>query len=453
MTRSIIRMMLTRYLWLPLLGGAFGVGTAFIGAAMVYPRYVARVPFQVLPPPGAISAEPPHYVTINGVEMDRVICRQQLFWQQDAFFSDVLASPEFHPQDKPNQECRWLAANRLDPLKAIKRDLVLLPDAEAWGFEVRMTARDPGDAYNLVHAAVRVYLQRVRAESTQKRAKFLVDLNDAIKAAEADLEVKREDLSDTRRRSLEVLMARLEIEKTSVQDLHRELTLSETAATDAQNKYENISKRRSDGQDIELPPELQKIIEDDYTLKTLLNTRLAWEQERAARQGGDGPRIDEIGARLAKIDELIAERRKKLTAEAQDRYVEMLAEEAANKRALANYVADITKKREALVTTLGQELLERRQRSEKLKDAEDIVAKLRVQLTLAQTNLATDDTRIAKIDDPQFPTKPANLEWHAFAPQGAIGAASGMFIGLLGAWFFARRRAGVAPAVITSPPA
>jgi hypothetical protein len=467
MAKSICGWMVTRYAWLPPLGAVLGAGAAlgvFALVAAANPRYMASVPFQVLPPPQSISGEqPPPPPRLDQNDVAQIIHRQQFLWKQDKFLSDVLATVEFHPQDKPNHECAWLTANKRDPLRALKRDLTLVPDVKSASFEIRMTARDPAEAFILVQAAAKVFLVRLRSDSASRKNTFLTDMDIAVKEKQADFQLKSDAMVDySRRHGIDVLQSRFEIEKNSLQDLNSKYTLADAAASSAEMRYETIHIMQRDGKEVPLSPDLLLSVENDVTLKALIAARLNWEQERvvALVPNANPQHLAEIEARLKKIDEQIAGTRKTLTDDARTRMVKMLDGEAVNRRFLASYMGDIRKKKEDIVTAIGQDLLVWQQRLDELKEAGDTLAKLRYQLSMAQAGRAVDDSGIAKLDDPLLPDKPVGLDWEAFWPWGIVWAAVGLFTGLLAAWRLAWRRAcrnlatpASPPAVITSPPA
>jgi hypothetical protein len=465
MSQCVCDSVFTRYLWLPLLGAILGAGIALAVSAISEannPRFVASVPFQVLPPSEPITRE--NLPDLNKDDVPQVIHRQLFMFRQDAFLRDVLASAEFHPDDKPNRECAWLAANKLNPLRALKRDLVVVPDLDAASFEVRMTTPDPVESFTLVQAAVRTYLQRLSSDSQMRRAKYLLDLENAVQEKQKELDLKTAALVDySKRNNLDTLKTSYEVEKSALTDLNREYTLADAAAKTAEERYRAIIIKVDGKEDIPLSSDLLQNIENDSTLRTLINTRLTLYQERAAavytqttgRVASDR-QVQEIDARVSEVDKQIKDTRDRLTKDARTRYVTLLHDESTNKRNLADYVKQIRMDKEDRVTHTAQNLVVWQQRVDEVKTAGDIVARLRTQLSLAQANRAVDDTRIAKIDDPVLPTTPAEFDWQAFQPQGILWAAVGLLAGLLVAWPLAAHRASRAqpnPAIPPAPPA
>jgi protein-tyrosine kinase len=417
-----------RYAWLLIAGAVLGAGASggyYTYALRNQAEFTASIPFQVLPPPASIGNETAgQTIRLDRDDTSQVINRQIFIFQQEKFLKDVMESAEFHPENMPNRESAWLALHKNDPMKYLKRDLVVVPRINAASFEVTMTARDPMEALSMVQAAVKVYLQRLRSDSANRKNAFLVDLDAAVKAKQADFQLKSDALVDySRRHGIDVLKSRFDIEKSALQDMNREYTLADAAASGAEKQYEAIDQMRKDGKEIPLSSDLALSVENDYTLKTLLNTRLSWYQERAAavaKGGTSGQQVKEIDARITTLDDQVNDTRKKLTDDARERYVKLLGDEAANKRFLASYVGDIRKKKEDIVTSIGQDLLVWEQRVDEVKEAGDIVAKLRNQYSLAQANLATDDTRVSKIDDPLLPTRPSWPRWYMFLMPGTL---------------------------------
>jgi capsular exopolysaccharide synthesis family protein len=424
--------LLKRFSWLLIAGavvGAVGSGAYFAYAWRYQAEYTASIPFQVLPPPSSIGSDQiGQTIRLERDDTSQIINRQMFIFQQENFLKDVMASAEFHPDDKPNHECAWLALHKRDPMKYLKRDLVVVPRINAASFEVTMTTRDAAESFSIVQAAVKVYLQRLTSDSRLRRDKFLDDLKTAVKDKQDEFEIKSAALVDySKRNNIDVLKSSYEIEKSALTDLNREYTLADASAKTAEESYKAIIAKSDAKEDIPLSSDLLQSIENDYTLKTLLNTRLSWYQERAAAvsaktTGGttSDRRVQEIDARIAEVDSQIKDTREKLTKDARSRYVTLLHDESTSKRNLADYVKQIRKDKEDHVTNIGQNLLVWEQRVDEVKEAGDIVAKLRNQLSLAQANRATDDTRVSKIDDPVLPEKPSWPRWYFFLIPGTF---------------------------------
>ena len=448
--------MLKRYVWLLVAGAVLGAGASggyYYYAARYRAQYTAHVPFQVLTPQPTIGTSEIQSVPMMSLDdTSQVIHRQEFWFQQERFLTDVLKSQEFHtPQPgQAGTESGWLMEHKSDPLKYLRRDLVVVPRINAASFEVTMAAHDPMEAYTLVQAAVKVYMQRLQSDVAKRQTAYLKKLLDAVTKAESTYQIKTDALLDySKRKGVDVLKSRFDIEKNALQGLNDDYTRADAAASGAEQQYESIKKTKADGKEIQLSSDLAQSIENDWTIKTLMNTRLNWEQEKAAEltrrssaAGGaavttaspaTSAALAAIDARIKTIDEQSDETRKKLTADARDRLEKLLADEAVNKRFLANYIGQIRKAKEDIVTGIGQDLLDWQKRVDDLKEQQDLVAKLHSQYNLADANRATDDTRVQQIDEPVVPGTPSWPKWYMFIPLGTV---AGLGLSALLAYLF-----------------
>lgn len=432
-----------RYTWLLIAGAVLGAGASWGGyeyESRYDARYTAHIPFQILAPQPPIgSGEQNSIIQFTSEDTAQVIHRQEVYFQGENFLKEIMASEEFHPVDpvtgKPG-ESAWLAEHKTDVMYYIKRDLTVVPRINAGTFEVTMTAKKPEEAYNLVRAAVKVYLQRLQKDSNTRRTAFLRNLSDAVKQAQDNFTIKSDALLDYgKRQGIDVLKSRFDIERDMLKTLNDDYTRADAAASNAEQQYEAVKKQKADGKPIQLTSDLLQSIENDYTIKWLMNQRLSWEQELAAAEAeliratgstSGTARMDQqihiqtIHARMDKIDAQVSDMRTKLTDEARERMVKLFEDEAVNKRFLSNYIGDITNKKKDIVTGIGQQLLVWQQKVDDLKEQGDLVAKIRSQLGLAQANTATDDTRVAQMDDPVIPDQPSWPKWYMFLFPGTL---------------------------------
>ena len=435
--------MVKRYAWLLIAGAVLGAGAS--GGSYYYcvsrrAQYTAVVPFGILAPQPSIGSSENQTLQVNNLDdTSYLVHRQELIFQGENFLQQVLKSEDFHkpPTGQSGNESGWLREHKSDPMKSLKKDLVVVPRINAAAFEVTMTASDPVEAYNLVQAAVTVYMQTLQSDVATRKSAYLLKLFDAVKKADAEYQIKSDALIDyQKRKGIDVLKSRFDIEKNALQALNDDYTRADAAASGAEQQYEAIKKTKADGKEFVLSSDLQQSIENDFTMKTLMNTRLSWEQERASELKKSNPNLQilaQIDGRMAKIDDQISETRKKLTDDARDRMEKMLEDEAANKRFLATYIGGIRKAKEDTVTAIGQDLLDWQKQVDELKERQDLVVKLRTQYNLADANRATDDTRIQQIDKPVIPDTPSWPKWYMFIPLGTI---AGLGLSALLAYLF-----------------
>ena len=282
--------------------------------------------------------------------------------------------------------------------------------------------------------------QRLQSDVAKRQTAYLKKLLDAVTKAESTYQIKSDALLDySKRKGVDVLKTRYEIEKVSLIALNDDYTRADVLASSAEQRYEAIKKAKTDGKDVPLSAELQESVENDSTLKALVAARLNWELEKALVESKKAPDtvLADVNTRLKKLDEQIAETRKTLTDDARQRLEKMLQDEAANKRFEAEYIGHIRKAKEDIVTGIGQDLLDWQKRMDDLKEQQDLVSKLHSQYNLADANRAADDIRVEQLDDPVVPEKPSWPAWDTYMPEGVAG---GLVLGLVVAGLLACRR-------------
>ncbi|HEY4330815.1 MAG TPA: hypothetical protein VGN88_13825, partial [Phycisphaerae bacterium] len=218
--------MVRRYAWLLIAGAVLGGATAsgiFVYCARYRSEYTAHMPFQVLqlPPPiggGNLAASAP----MSPDDASQVIHRQMYLFELDRFLMDVLKTDEFHKRegDPISKESQWLALNKDNVMKAIKRDLTVTPKVNAASFEVTMTARNPHEAYTLLKAACDEYMKYLKQDSNSRKSVFLDNLHIALTNADNDLKTFKDDLQRfSLARDVDLNRSKFEIEKASLQTL------------------------------------------------------------------------------------------------------------------------------------------------------------------------------------------------------------------------------------------
>jgi len=372
-------------------------------------------------------------------DASQVIHRQEFYFEQEDFLQAVLKSQEFRPTqpDGSQRDSQWLAENKRNPLKALKEDLHVVPRINAGAFAVTMSAHDPNEAYTLVQAAVQVYMDRLRSDSATRRNAYLTDLDKKVKEQEGLFQSMSDALADfSKRQGVDVLKSRFDIEKNALQGLNDDFTRSDAAATSAEQQYNVIKKLKDDGKEVPLSSDLLMQVENDFKITSLQQERLQWEQERAAAEKDRSTtpqRLEQIDARLKKIDDQIDAMRTKLMKDARDRMQKFLEDEATTKRFLADFIGNIRKQKEEIVTGIGQNLLVWQQKVDALKEQQDLVYKLRTQYNSINTNSRTDDTRVTQIGQPSVPYLPSWPKWYQFFP---VGTLAGLGLSALLAYLF-----------------
>ncbi len=430
--------LLRRYIWLLIAGAIAGTGTAtalFLYNWRTNSQYTARIPFQVLERPTNVGDQGVN-VTMND-DMLQVLHRQEFVFDEDAFLQEVLKSDEFHPPIDPTDpdkrgDCKWLAENKKDPLKYLRRDLRIEPRVDAAAFDMTMTTRDPNESVSLVQAAAKVYKSFLEIQSAKLKGSNLSHLEDALKLQENSYAYESSELADyAKQNGIDVQRSRFEVEKSRLQSLNEDFMKYDALAQSAKQQYDVIKKMVDDGKEIELTPDLKQEIENDQTLRSLQASRLAWEQEMVAElsrigtpRDGSAPssqRTREIVAREAEIDRQLEVTRKKLNEDARKRMEEAYSNDSTNKLALAQYVGDKRTEEEKVVRGLGQELMSYQQRVDKLNEDFTLLGKIRDQKALADMNRFTDDTRVQQlIDTPAIPDHPSWPKWYMFIPLGTV---------------------------------
>lgn len=470
--------MVRRYLWLLVAGAAVGSG---VGWGLYYyfmhnaPEFTARIPFQVMPPPTPIGQENNQQVVMNADDTAQLINRQKFIFEQESFLAKIRDSDEFHPKDAPNNETPWLTRHKSDVMKYLKRDLRVEPRVNAGAFELTFTSLDGNEAQRLVQAAAKEYLEFLKNQSKTVNSAHLSSMGEAVRTADDDYKVKREELSAIGKRDqIDVLKAGFEIQKNALQGLNDDYTKADAAAASAEAGWNTFQERRDslrksgnavgtpaatqdlsatkpaamsdlEVADVVLPLDMKQYVENDFNLRTLLNTRASWEQEKVAELSklgltpkdaasatttgtGRSPmasmlRVAEIDARLSKIDDQVTETRNKLKTDALQRMEKTLKDDATSKRLLAGYIGAIRKEKEKDVNDLGQKLLAWDQQVSDVKQLQDSVNKMKAQLLLEKANQSTDDTRIKAIIDPAstpIPDMPSWPHWYTFISLGSL---------------------------------
>ena len=130
------------------IGAAVG-GGLYLYAWNYKPRYTASLPFRVLAPVAPIGAAGSGVSASTAADTGFVIRSQEVLFREDAFLAEILKDEQFRKDPNKPKEAKatsqWLQENGADP-KRLKKDLVVVPDTEAGMFELRMTAKDPGEA-------------------------------------------------------------------------------------------------------------------------------------------------------------------------------------------------------------------------------------------------------------------------------------------------------------------
>ncbi|HEY4330041.1 MAG TPA: polysaccharide biosynthesis tyrosine autokinase, partial [Phycisphaerae bacterium] len=177
-----------------------------------------------------------------------------------------------------------------------------------------------------------------------------------------------------------------------------------------------------------LPLEMKQYIENDYTLRGLLSSKMSWEQEKAGLiAGATGLNTPaqyrskemEIDARIAKIDEQVNETRSKLKTDALARTEKQLEDEAGKTAALADYIRKARDLKSDEVKGYALVVQEFQGKYDQLIEMQNSVNKMRDEYTLANANRFTDDTRIQQmLNDPAEPDAPSWPKWYMFIPMG-----------------------------------
>lgn len=461
-----------RYLWLLIAGAAVGTGASsgyYEYALRNKAEYTARIPFQVLPPPTLLGqSENSSQIVLNQDDTSSLVNRQKVIFEHDTFLKKILASEEFHPADKPGGKTPWLAENITDPLYYIKRDLRVEPRVNAATFEITFKSHDAAEAQRLLKAAAQEYMEYLRTQSKTRMNAYVKQMEEAVQKAGADFTLQSQTLAEyAKRMQIDVLKAGFEIQKNALQGLNDDFTKADAAAASVEAQLDTFNKRRDalrqsgnavapdaslnlsatrpasmtdlEIADVLLTLEMKQYIENDYNLRTLINTRLQWEQERVAELSknnldqtastGAGPRttlagmthLKEIDARLKEIAAQLETTRSKLKLDALERMEKTLKDESTSKRALAAYIGEIRKRKEDEVNILGQRLLEWDQRVADNKEQQESLNKMKGQLRLTQANQFTDNTRVQQMfDEPAVPNSPSWPKWYMIIPLGTF---------------------------------
>jgi len=484
MARGVVSNALTRYSWVWVLGAMIGAaaGAGWLAATSAG-EYPAKVPFEVLAPAAPLrGADGGGVGVMTAEEVRTLINKQKFIFEQETFLEKVLALDEFHPA---GHETPWLLQHKVRTTEALKRDLRVVPRVSAGTFEIRFTSHDAAEAQRLVQGAVKEYMEQLRNESKVRSTAYLKGLLEGLKQAEADYQRQSESLMDySKQMQIDVMKAGFEIQVAALKSLNDDFTHADAAAAEAKGQLDTFTTRRdrlrASGTEVQPGPkavdlttraaamndeeiadrllslEMKQYLENDATLRTLVNTRMQWEQELAsekAKANGAESRVREITGRLQTIEEQLTRTRDKLKVEALQRMEKTLADEAGSKRGLADYIGSIRSAKERVVNDYGQRLLAWDQKLADVRAQQEFLNSMISQVKMAQANAFLDDTRVRQMVD--VPAVPLDTDWpegEEWAANGGMGAARGLVAGgmlaLLLGWARVRRERGATMAAV-----
>lgn len=484
MAKGTFSLTFTRYLWVWLAGAVLGAGAGAVCCAYelnTAPRYTAKIPFQILPPPFQFGqSDTAGMSVLNPDDTSALITRQQLIFEQEMFLHRILQSDEFHPAGKPNAETPWLTEHKSDPVYYLKRDLKITPHVNAAAFDLTFESRDALEAQRIVQTVAKEYMELLRNQSLSRRNGVLNSLSEGVRRAEDDFKLQSQALADYgRQMQIDVLKTGFQIQVDMLKHLNDEFTRADTEAASAEAQLDTFVKRRdalrqantgtpipsgpgtraqplsgtlalptgareistssvpnpATPGDLEiagvlLPLEMKQVIGNDATLRTLVLARFQAEQDLAAensKANSDASRAKELSARLQTISDQLQQWYAKLALQSLELLEKTLQDDAASKRAQAAYVGQIRKRKEDEVNLIGQRMLQWDQRSADLKEQQDSLNRLKAQFRLVLANAYIDDTRVQQMitavtvpDTPSWPTWPAFI-WPGAAAGFAIG--------------------------------
>lgn len=472
MTKGTAYFAFTRYLWVWLAGAAIGAGAGagcFAYALYQAPRYTALISFEVWPPTTPLFGEAGTH-SPSSDDTEQVLKRQRVIFEQDAFLKRVLASDEFHPGGAGGGATSWLAAHRSDPVAALKRDLRMVLHENTASLDITFTSPDASEAQRLVQAAGKEYRGYLMDRSKSAASIYVAAMAEAVRKLEDEFKIRRDQLTAFgMQQKMDVLKTGYQIEVEALKELNTEYIKANAAAASAEAQWAAFNSRQDslrfsgnavrtaildgmanppvDANDVKIAEvllslEMKQFLAKDATLQSLTLSRLQGEQELAVEKDKPGSsRVSELTKRIEVIDKQVEETRGKLQVDALQLMEKTLKDEAISKRAVAAYIGDIRKQKEAAVSILGQRYLQWDQMVAEVTNLQDMVNKIRTQFRLAQANLSIDDTRMRPTIDIAaipVPTEPSWPEWQEFVWDGA---AAGLVLGALAALGLGRARA------------
>jgi hypothetical protein len=432
--------------FLGIAAGSAVAGIFFLHDWMGRPRYTARIPFCIASSQMRLGADPPRQ-SMSGDDVGRLLRLQMALFDEEVFLNEVLRSEDFHPADPANPEkhldCKWLAANRDDPINALRRDLLIVPRMEAGTFDLTMTDEDRNEAVVLATGAAKVYLGFLREMHARSGAAAMDNMEKVLREVESEYNYKAGEVSDfARQKGIDGTGSRLETENRRLQTLTDDYERYDAACQSAQQRFEILERMRKQGMEIQLSPESDEQVENDPTLRAVQLSRLTLEQDLAvetAKSPVVQGKIREVQVRLEEVDRQIAAIRKRLHEAAFNHLYESASTNAANTRFLVAYVADKRTAQEMLVHQLGQEVIAFQRKMDDLKELQSLLNKMRTQLEVEKANRFSDDMQIEQIAElPATPKEPVVPQWYRYFPFGAAGGL--LFSGLAELALSARHR-------------
>lgn len=439
---SVVR----RYVWLLIGGAVFGAvasGGLYAYCWKYYPCYTARVKFEITDPPERIGTVDNPTVNVNSDDTSRLIHRQEGVFDMDAFLQQVISDPDFQRDpSNPGQKNQWIQANGAD-LRKLRKWLKVEPQVASGTFDLTMTAHDPNEAYSMVMAAKKVYLDWLANQSKVDKTDQQKRLDEALTEEEGIYQRKAEGLqlyADTN--GIDVEKSKFEIEKTELQNLNE---LGSQAAAEAQaaaalyqtlidqDKQAHAAADANPDQKMEwfdrmkLTPDMEQYMENDMTLRQLQDTRLVLFQERAgqiAKGASSTPQgTKEIDGRIAEVDKQIDTTKKQLRSENVQRMEERAKNDMQGKQELADQYKTMREAKEDVVTKLGQSLMQYQEKDDDVKEERATLEKIRDQDRQEEENQHANETRVQPMGEQvAVPSEVSWPKWYWFLfPGSAAG--------------------------------
>ncbi len=379
-------------------GAAFGLYQYFKGH---FARYQSFVEFQVLPPSQPLGLDSGNSVIFNSDDTSQFIHRQVRYITADTRLKLYMQAEEFRnpPTNSNLDKSEWLTTAGNNPIKALKRDLVVTPILDSAAFRISMTAHRPEEAYSLVRAITDVYLQQCKADSIDQMKLKLVSADAALAEQNKKVRILTSQLTNYSDDSkIPALTSAHAMAVKELDVLNGRVLEAQGAAAGLKNSYDNMKDQQAKGT-LKLSADALMSVNDDYGLRTLLNQRLQLDQEKVAEIAQNlapsSSQMRAIEARITKVDEQIETMRGDLEKRALDRMLEHAASDSAMMENQAKFLQASKDKQESDIKSLETTLVTYQTYADELKAETDILDSLRKDERRETLNNAnTDDTRL-----------------------------------------------------------
>lgn len=414
---------LKHYKWLIVIGTLLGVLigiSAFVLCKRFYPRYTAYALFKVRQPAPPLVDATGYTVAPyawNNEQIVREIRGNAELIKQISFLENVVQRPAF-------KEAGVEAWMRHVPTLRDELEISQVPNSDY--FRLSLTGKNPRVVREIVQTIASEYNEAAILRSRERMSKELSDLGKAVVELEREVSTQTQNL-ELRRQSNQIpALAQAHGQLVSTAGILNVERMKAVAALTAAKSYRDNIAQGISSSTLQLTPEMEKFVEDDWSVRSLESNRLGLEQERAAallKYEKDHAVIKAIEARMDEIAKQAATAREKLRNQAR-----LLMQERANSavntaEAQVKELDQQSQEMELKIKDLDRALVAYNNDVESLKNKQRLLDDLKRRQAVERLRTDRDDVRVEmqgnvsvpQADDMSFP----RLKY--FLPAGLFG--------------------------------